>query len=168
MASVTSIAASGELKQGQVICAFDFGTGGVWRLAICKISNLYHIFGSWNNGAWQHMATSTISGTWNEAELQPYKTAFLPYSQSALANPSAAYVSDTTLGLGLYADGKGGISTAPVTPKTTEETIAQILTGNTTTTTDGTDTAKKWYEKPLFWVLTAVGTIATILYLKNK
>jgi hypothetical protein len=153
--SVINIAPAGALKNGQRVFSFDFGNGR-WDLAIAKISGMFYVFGSyWNGttqGAWGQVSKQVISGTWNEAVFQPYKTELLKYAQDNTYNPTATYPTDLVSEIGLYIDSKAVITTSPATVKTTEDKIAEILTGSTVTDPTAADT-KAWYQKPITYIL---------------
>jgi hypothetical protein len=167
-ASAINIATAGALKNGQRIFSFDFGTNNRWDFALCKINGNIMLFGSHNSGTqgqWVQINKTTVAGNWADSELSDYRATLAKYAHDSALNPAAAYVTDTTE-IGLYIDAKGNITNAPATDQTTEEKIAKILTGNTAGTQTATE-EKKWYQKPITYII-GVGILAVVGFFAFK
>ena len=174
MASIIQIAPAGSLKNGQVVFALQFEGTSVWQYALCKIGSKVVAFGKHSTMTnWVVLSPSHFndSGWLTDTTIKAYMIPLSAYALSAVESVGMSFPTDLTSEIGVYTDGKGGVSNAPVTTPTTADVVKSLLTGSSATgatdTTTGGTTNTEWYKKPILWVAVAVVAIGAFLYSKK-
>lgn len=182
MATISNFPVEGSIKQGGLIGKIDFGTLQdastlVWNLLLVFKNNKFWLFYepvvNGTAGTKQRLtrkiaddligATPTIFGK------------ALPLvnisAQNDILYTTNGIVFETSTTDIYYTDGNGNFKDTAYETTSSSSSLADyiksidaVATGNTTTD----PAAKKWYQKPLTWILTAVGTIATITYIWKR
>lgn len=171
MASIINIHAPGAIKQGDVIFAFKFDEKSTWTLALCELNSQKVLFAKHTSSSTFEPMNPTIlegSGWFNETGISEYAKALKPFALPATQTAGMTYtVADKEIGL--YADGKGGISNVPYAAKDTSDIIKEVLgSSSVSASTEGSpEAATPFYKKPLNYVLAGLAALAAYFAWKS-
>lgn len=161
-ASLINIHASGSVKQGEVLFAIDFGDSSIWTYALVDFNGTKVAFAKHSsNNIWAPLTQEMIasSGWLNDSAIKDFINQIKVYALNQVAAVGKAYTTEGGKEIGIYADGKGNISSTPVTEKTTEDTLKELFNGSSTKggseTGSGSDPATPFYKKPVNWLIFA-------------
>ena len=172
MASIINIHALGAIKQGDVIFAFKFGESGTWTLALCEINSQKVLFAKHSSGGnFEPMPLSKLenSGWLSDSGIAEYAKALKPFALTETQSAGMSYSAVADKEIGLYADGKGAISTTPFTQKDATDVIKEVLAGSSVSaSTEGSpEAATPFYKKPLNYVLAGLAALAAYFAWKS-
>lgn len=169
-ASLINIHASGSVKQGEVLFAIDFGDSSIWTYALVDFNGTKVAFAKHSsNNTWAPLTQEMIasSGWLDVSAIKDFINQIKVYALNSVAAVGKAYTLDAGKEIGIYADGKGNISSTPVTEKTTEDTLKELFNGSSTKggseTGSGSDPATPFYKKPVNWLI-AVGVAIAVYF----
>ena len=172
MASIINIHALGAIKQGDVIFAFKFSETSTWTLALCEINSQKVLFAKHSSGGnFEPMPLSKLenSGWLSDSGIAEYAKALKPFALTETQSAGMSYSAVADKEIGLYADGKGAISTTPFTQKDATDVIKEVLAGSTVSaSTEGSpEAATPFYKKPLNYVLAGLAALAAYFAWKS-
>lgn len=160
-ASLINIHASGSVKQGEVLFAIDFGDSSIWTYALVDFNGTKVAFAKHSSdNTWKPLTQEMItsSGWLDVSAIKDFIKQVQVYALNSVAAVGKAYTIDANKEIGIYADGKGNISSTPVTEKTTEDTLKELFSGSPkggSETGSGSDPATPFYKKPINWLIFA-------------
>lgn len=172
MASIINIHALGAIKQGDVIFAFKFSETSTWTLALCEINSQKVLFAKHSSGGnFEPMPLSKLenSGWLSDSGIAEYAKALKPFALTETQSAGMSYSAVADKEIGLYADGKGAISTTPFTQKDATDVIKEVLAGSSVSaSTEGSpEAATPFYKKPLNYVLAGLAALAAYFAWKS-
>lgn len=170
---IINLASKGPITHGQSIGSIDYTVSdpSIWDFKLALVGSRIVLFAKHTSQSGYTPFSKETLANIAQADRGVLNDVLVKYALGLAESAGMTFTADTSKQIAVYTDGLGHFAETPYTDATNTDTIKNILqtvADGTTTTTTGTGTvAKKWYQKPIYWVGGAVLAVVSYVIVKK-